>query len=113
MRQDDGETALPVAWMNPEAALVTHIATDDRRSLGHLDRQPGARGWRIVPQPGRTLDLEVVVRDEEPCGHHHNGLRASPNIEPRSEEHTSELQSPHHLLCRLLLAKKKHADLLR
>src|SRR5258708_12303686 len=24
----------------------------------------------------------------------------------RSEEHTSELQSPHHLLCRLLLEKK-------
>src|SRR6266581_2142050 len=26
---------------------------------------------------------------------------------PRSEEHTSELQSPVHLVCRLLLAKKK------
>src|SRR5258708_9815162 len=25
----------------------------------------------------------------------------------RSEEHTSELQSPHHLACRLLLDKKK------
>src|SRR5690348_18128292 len=27
---------------------------------------------------------------------------------PRSEEHTSELQSPVHLVCRLLLEKKKH-----
>src|SRR5258708_31704238 len=27
--------------------------------------------------------------------------------ECRSEEHTSELQSPDHLVCRLLLAKKK------
>src|SRR5258708_26762891 len=26
----------------------------------------------------------------------------------RSEEHTSELQSPDHLVCRLLLDKKKH-----
>src|SRR5207244_5532402 len=26
---------------------------------------------------------------------------------PRSEEHTSELQSPDHLVCRLLLEKKK------
>src|SRR5690348_17911517 len=26
----------------------------------------------------------------------------------RSEEHTSELQSPVHLVCRLLLEKKKH-----
>src|SRR2546426_3772330 len=28
-------------------------------------------------------------------------------IEPRSEEHTSELQSPCNLVCRLLLEKKK------
>src|SRR5690348_17439764 len=28
--------------------------------------------------------------------------------EARSEEHTSELQSPVHLVCRLLLEKKKH-----
>src|ERR1017187_10595766 len=30
------------------------------------------------------------------------------NIEARSEEHTSELQSPMYLVCRLLLEKKKH-----
>src|SRR5438876_6669207 len=29
-------------------------------------------------------------------------------IGKRSEEHTSELQSPVHLVCRLLLEKKKH-----
>src|SRR5260370_41274431 len=29
---------------------------------------------------------------------------------PRSEEHTSELQSHLNLVCRLLLEKKKHAD---
>src|SRR5207244_12077271 len=28
-------------------------------------------------------------------------------LRPRSEEHTSELQSPDHLVCRLLLEKKK------
>src|SRR3712207_8810618 len=28
---------------------------------------------------------------------------------PRSEEHTSELQSRQYILCRLLLAKKKHS----
>src|SRR5258708_30931463 len=28
----------------------------------------------------------------------------------RSEEHTSELQSPDHLVCRLLLEKKKNGD---
>src|SRR5258708_18995572 len=29
----------------------------------------------------------------------------------RSEEHTSELQSPDHLVCRLLLEKKKHTTI--
>src|SRR2546426_8672160 len=31
---------------------------------------------------------------------------------PRSEEHTSELQSPCNLVCRLLLEKKKNAHIL-
>src|SRR5438552_10341928 len=32
-------------------------------------------------------------------------------VMPRSEEHTSELQSPDHLVCRLLLEKKKIQDI--
>src|SRR5437764_3375044 len=31
-------------------------------------------------------------------------------LEPRSEEHTSELQSPMYLVCRLLLEKKKKKE---
>src|SRR5690348_17641691 len=31
-------------------------------------------------------------------------------VEDRSEEHTSELQSPVHLVCRLLLEKKKYTQ---
>src|SRR5437763_12431901 len=31
-----------------------------------------------------------------------------PEVRDRSEEHTSELQSPMYLVCRLLLEKKKH-----
>src|SRR5258708_21770281 len=33
--------------------------------------------------------------------------RPTPKPTSRSEEHTSELQSPDHLVCRLLLEKKK------
>src|SRR5947208_8052063 len=33
--------------------------------------------------------------------------RSAPRLKWRSEEHTSELQSPDHLVCRLLLEKKK------
>src|SRR6266436_9013702 len=36
-----------------------------------------------------------------------------PRKKPRSEEHTSELQSRLHLVCRLLLEKKKNIYLLR
>src|SRR5258708_27390971 len=41
-----------------------------------------------------------------PCG----GGRDRDTIIRRSEEHTSELQSPDHLVCRLLLEKKKKPD---
>src|SRR5258708_31807798 len=33
-------------------------------------------------------------------------MAAPPHPPPRSEEHTSDLQSPDHLVCRLLLEKK-------
>src|SRR5438046_5551833 len=36
------------------------------------------------------------------------GVPPSPQRSPRSEEHTSELQSLTNLVCRLLLEKKKH-----
>src|SRR5947208_7111501 len=38
------------------------------------------------------------------CGRH---VVHSSGVSRRSEEHTSELQSPDHLVCRLLLEKKK------
>src|SRR5256885_7897277 len=37
-------------------------------------------------------------------------LRAGNGLDGRSEEHTSELQSPCNLVCRLLLEKKKTED---
>src|SRR5215216_5903174 len=45
------------------------------------------------------LDDRDRGRRRRPERHHHD--------RPRSEEHTSELQSPDHLVCRLLLEKKK------
>src|SRR5256885_2808116 len=40
-------------------------------------------------------------------------VEADERLLERSEEHTSELQSPCNLVCRLLLEKKKKNDLLR
>src|SRR5258708_30250632 len=52
-----------------------------------------------------------IARENAPVGHHplstssqQLGCQA---LSARSEEHTSELQSPDHLVCRLLLEKKK------
>src|SRR2546426_4008728 len=43
---------------------------------------------------------------------HEPDVAVEVGIEERSEEHTSELQSPCNLVCRLLLEKKKkHVDL--
>src|SRR5258708_21328756 len=39
----------------------------------------------------------------------HLGARPADRSTCRSEEHTSELQSPDHLVCRLLLEKKKES----
>src|SRR3712207_8355345 len=38
------------------------------------------------------------------------GKHADNNVDLRSEEHTSELQSRQYLVCRLLLEKKKHKN---
>src|SRR3989442_2929300 len=54
----------------------------------------------LAPAPGWAIEADVVVVDG-PAG---GGCE-----QPRSEEHTSELQSRPHLVCRLLLEKKKKA----
>src|SRR5258708_38624941 len=55
-----------------------------------------------VGEPGRLLGHpRLLPGGEEPWVGRELGARK------RSEEHTSELQSPDHLVCRLLLEKKK------
>src|SRR2546422_6472853 len=63
------------------------------RQRPHLGRKALRRG----PRPQRVLELRQVGWPEARFA-----ARA-----PRSEEHTSELQSRLHLVCRLLLEKKK------
>src|SRR2546429_5583957 len=50
------------------------------------------------------FNIRRLVADED----FHAALRTQ-GTEKRSEEHTSELQSRLHLVCRLLLEKKKHS----
>src|SRR5258708_16202107 len=58
--------------------------------------------------------IRVRHQPEDSASARHRGAvsaaldrRRGNRIEMRSEEHTSELQSPDHLVCRLLLEKKK------
>src|SRR5258708_12269365 len=53
---------------------------------------------------GKVQHLRLAQRGLVPGGL--NSRYQSP-LRQRSEEHTSELQSPDHLVCRLLLEKKK------
>src|SRR5689334_25364924 len=64
-----------------------------RRSSGLSRAVPAAEQFSIAVEP--TGSVVVVVATGE---------------ENRSEEHTSELQSQFHLVCRLLLEKKNNGD---
>src|SRR5438552_13311216 len=70
-----------------------------RTALPALHRA-GVQGW---PEHGRVPPDHVRRRG----GPRRARARIHVRRRERSEEHTSELQSPDHLVCRLLLEKKK------
>src|SRR5439155_22450412 len=78
--------ALPISSLQPGDRRVERPRTDRAVERAHVVEQQG-HGARAV-----------VERDED---------EPRRRREPRSEEHTSELQSRGHLVCRLLLEKKK------
>src|SRR5690349_23184268 len=76
--------ALPIFLLHPGVGVVESLAVEGVDVLG-CKVDVDHRYW-----PGRVVVAELrCVRD------------------PRSEEHTSELQSRRDLVCRLLLEKKK------
>src|SRR4051794_41637550 len=64
-----------------------------RRAAGGARETDGRRPRRL-PATGRTVKITRI---------HTLRLEEFPSLVHRSEEHTSELQSPVHLVCRLLL----------
>src|SRR3712207_7357596 len=66
------------------------------------------RAAERVTVPGDLTDGKRKPFDSAGPGPVHRG---GPGAQPRSEEHTSELQSRQYLVCRLLLEKKTHSRL--
>src|SRR2546422_6427183 len=56
----------------------------------------------------RAIDPLLERPELEEDGRRHDAVRPGHRAPTRSEEHTSELQSRLHLVCRLLLEKKKN-----
>src|SRR5690348_17681098 len=78
--------------------------SSDLSALADLDmNSPSPRGR--AREAGLGISVQVDARNAV-------HLPANSTERSRSEEHTSELQSPVHLVCRLLLEKKKlkHKD---
>src|SRR6266508_339199 len=90
----------PRSWGSPAphrrgpTQAAAPVARRRRRARADLRGRPAARPNLRPEQPGRHW------RHPRPVHHRRDG-------HPRSEEHTPELQSRGHLVCRLLLEKKK------
>src|SRR5438552_6996108 len=76
-------------------------------ALGDHDALAVGITLRIVTQPQHRAG-HLLGRDQPALARGREGrAQGVRRRHPRSEEHTSELQSPDHLVCRLLLEKKK------
>src|SRR3989442_4188881 len=67
---------------------------------------------QLAPVRADGRDLDVLCQRRE-CGEQKGECCAGDQDHARSEEHTSELQSRPHLVCRLLLENKQYVPQLR
>src|SRR5690625_3787266 len=74
----------------------------DAYSLRCIPQVHGA-SWQVLDYVKEKLEIEINAATDNPLIFNEGELV----INKRSEEHTSELQSRGHLVCRLLLEKKK------
>src|SRR5258708_22311978 len=80
--------SLPSSFCREPSVPIEVLALADREiNLDRVDGGDGGHGPAAWIDQGAYLKLSLPI--------------------DRSEEHTSELQSPDHLVCRLLLEKKK------
>src|SRR2546426_4776310 len=97
-----------------DSTLRGHVGAEIVALL-QATRTPSAVACPAFPSEGRTVLDRVLRVDGTAAAHVVDLIRSEsdrplawiPLAEVRSEEHTSELQSPCNLVCRLLLEKKK------
>src|SRR5207253_11105329 len=108
-----------LACLSPFVHLsFDHLAPTHSYTLSLHDAlpiSPRLQGWRLnKPEAGGGVILDITVHDADTLRFILNDevedviARSTEQGLSRSEEHTSELQSRGHLVCRLLLEKKKH-----
>src|SRR5256885_10652061 len=68
--------------------------------------EDGIRDYKVTGVQTCALPICPSSRAVEQCQPCKSSRRTPKKLQPRSEEHTSELQSPCNLVCRLLLEKK-------
>src|SRR5262245_57532143 len=84
--------------------VAEHVAQSLPRALGQRRLQPViVRGIDVSDEVDVTEEREFAVERTLTAVR----IELVDVADPRSEEHTSELQSLRHLVCRLLLEKKK------
>src|SRR2546426_12428551 len=100
------DTSLAGGLVAAAVLLAWHQGIDRlRRSSRHLGRLLGGSADLLVYH-GRVLH-QHLARENLTVDELRQALREHGVASLRSEEHTSELQSPCNLVCRLLLEKKK------
>src|SRR5258708_2550601 len=68
----------------------------------------GVKNFHMIPEALSTDTSSLLEVDHKLCLVIEFTAGSDGSVKTRSEEHTSELQSPDHLVCRLLLEKKKN-----
>src|SRR5258708_30274685 len=82
----------------PPRSTLFPYTTLFRSPVLRVARDGGESGERLIPLVPAYVDVIDLG---------HARIVVDWPLDYRSEEHTSELQSPDHLVCRLLLEKKK------
>src|SRR5437762_9493025 len=92
----------------PRSTLFPSRRSSDLWTLNRVDADEGKPKWFVIKTGGKA---KAIAKKREAVsaitGRTMEQIAGEKSAVWRSEEHTSELQSPMYLVCRLLLEKKK------